>query len=93
MNDVLQVMRELSDQVVAWQLAHGDVSKDLVAANMRLAELQTEHDQLVGLVKSLSCKPAHDMDVSSPQKAHAVQTPSKTSRLGFFGRLKPPRRQ
>jgi hypothetical protein len=94
----LQVMRELSDRVVEWQLAHQDVSRGLVGANMRMAELQTEHDRLTSVIKNLMAQnEQHTRAHASPAMLQRTQPPrpissGKHARLqGFFGRLKTPR--
>jgi hypothetical protein len=92
----LQVMRELSDKVVEWQDMHGAVERDLITANMRIAELQTEHDKLVGVVKSLMASQQQQRLVdesvrSNGSRNNAPGTAKAAKRVGFLGRLKTPR--
>lgn len=96
----VQVTRALSDQVVAWQNAHTEVSRDLVASNLRVAEdamlieeLKAEHDKLQKQVKKLSLA-----QTPVSREAQTPSTPGRNSsasgkggRLSFLGRLTTPR--
>ena len=93
----VQVTRALSDQVVAWQNAHTEVSRDLVAANLRLAEdamlieqLKADHDKLAARLKKMSLAQQQPATRELPTPS----TPSssgKGGRLSFLGRLTTPR--
>jgi electron transfer flavoprotein alpha subunit len=70
----VQVLRELSDQVVSWQDAHNELSRDLVAQKMRVAELQTEHDKLIAIIKDLVFKNQQHQQEKEEQQ-HQQQQP------------------
>lgn len=91
--------RALSDEVVAWQNAHGEVSRDLVAANLRVAEdamlieqLKADHDKLRSLVKGMQTQQGQG---NQRDGRDTPATPGRNSqgkgRLGFLGRLTTPR--
>lgn len=93
-----QVMRELSDRVVEWQQAHQDVSRTLVAANLRIAEVQTEHDRLTAVIRTLRGYREDEarMLASAARVAQPAPAPRPTSGKhaklhGLFARLKTPR--
>jgi hypothetical protein len=93
----LQVTRALSDEVVAWQNAHGEVSRDLVAANLRVAEdamlieeLKAEQDKLRATLKSMQAQQVNARDGKDTPATPGRNSQSK-GRLGFLGRLTTPR--
>lgn len=75
----LQVLRELSDTVVSWQEAHGEVSRELVAQKMRAAELQTEHDKLIAMIKDLMAKERQHQEAA--EQLQATLSRKSSSRL------------
>ena len=67
-------MRELSDKVVEWQELHKEVSQELVAQKLRAAQLQTEHDKLIGMIKELmAAQKAQEQQLSNSSKTARLQ--------------------
>lgn len=92
----VQVTRALSDQVVAWQNAHTEVSRDLVAANLRVAEdamlieqLKADHEKLAARIKKMSV--AQAPAAREPPTPSTPSASGKGGRLSFLGRLTTPR--
>jgi hypothetical protein len=92
---LLQVMRELSDKVVEGQETLKEISSELVAQKIRAAQLQTEHDNLISIIKDLVAKQEKQDNARSgklPTGKKATGSGVSTKRgIGFLNRLKTPR--
>lgn len=74
------MLRELSDQVVSWQEAHGEMARDLVAQKMRVAELRTEHDKLLSTIKDLMAKNQQHEQEKEEQQQQQPQSRQRRQR-------------